>query len=392
MHELTRPLGPLHQQPAGEQVLSFFGTTSFTGRRTLLRRRASGFLLPLGRGRIMSKALPEIEVTAMAKEDADRTHGVSRWSTWGCGVSKFDCGFHQPLDGSVVRRSRPSTLSSPAVARSSVLRLDTDEDATEEVDADLNWLHTRLQVALEREDYTEALNLRDRIRRCADLNNGAGIATEAAWTNLGVPDWLADRLERLSLPLPTRVQLHALRAAERGDDAAICAPTGSGKTLSYVLPLLTQLSEDLLSEDLSNYLANFLDGGRQAANVKGTQRRRAAAQNVADGVTDTAVPTPAVLIVVPTREVTDVLNLGIVGSAADYVHRAGRVGRVEELLALGRELKFSPKARDPPEITSLSDVVKLSEDDEKPIRSGYQNEAAVQVLADLFNLMTSDDL
>jgi hypothetical protein len=217
-------------------------------------------------------------------------------------------GFHQPLDGSVVRRSRPSTLSSPAVARSSVLRLDTDEDATEEVDADLidadlNWLHTRLQVALEREDYTEALNLRDRIRRCADLNNGAGIATEAAWTNLGVPDWLADRLERLSLPLPTRVQLHALRAAERGDDAAICAPTGSGKTLSYVLPLLTQLSEDLLSEDLSNYLANFLDGGRQAANVKGTQRRRAAAQNVADGVTDTAVPTPAVLIVVPTREV-----------------------------------------------------------------------------------------
>ena len=47
---------------------------------------------PLARaGRIMSKALPEIEVTAMAKEDADRTHGVSRWSTWGCGVSKFDC-------------------------------------------------------------------------------------------------------------------------------------------------------------------------------------------------------------------------------------------------------------------------------------------------------------
>ena len=27
-------------------------------------------------------------------------------------------------------------------------------------------------------------------------------------------------------------------------------------------------------------------------------------------------------------QVTDVLNLGIVGSAADYVHRAGRVGRV----------------------------------------------------------------
>jgi superfamily II DNA/RNA helicase len=30
----------------------------------------------------------------------------------------------------------------------------------------------------------------------------------------------------------------------------------------------------------------------------------------------------------PSPQVTDVLNLGIVGSAADYVHRAGRVGRV----------------------------------------------------------------
>ena len=59
----------------------------------------------------------------------------------------------------------------------------------------------------------------------------------------------------------------------------------------------------------------------------------------------------------------------------------GAPHQVDELLALGRELKFSPKARDPPEITSLSDVVKLSEDEEKPIRSGYQNEAAVQVLA-----------
>jgi len=56
MLELTRPLGPLHQQPAnlvraGEQVVAAFGPTSFTGRRTLLHRRASGFLLPLGRGR-----------------------------------------------------------------------------------------------------------------------------------------------------------------------------------------------------------------------------------------------------------------------------------------------------------------------------------------------------
>lgn len=56
---------------------------------------------------------------------------------------------------------------------------------------------------------------------------------------------------------------------------------------------------------------------------------------------------------------THVFNLGLIGTAADYVHRAGRVGRigqnrqgsvlsllapaeVPKLLALGEELQFSP--------------------------------------------------
>ena len=187
-------------------------------------------------------------------------------------------------------------------ARSSIKIYAAEDDDGAHL-ADLNWLHTKLQLALDSEDYAEAASVRDRIRSLADLD-GSGAAGEAPWTNLGVPDWLADRLSRLNFPLPTRVQLHALRAAERGDDAAICAPTGSGKTLSYLIPLIAQLSDDLLSEDLSNYLANFLDGGRQRPNAKGTERRRAAAESVPEGgsVMDTAVPTPAVLVVVPTRE------------------------------------------------------------------------------------------
>ena len=143
--------------------------------------------------------------------------------------------------------------------------------------------------------------MRDLIRRLADTTSE--VTVEAPWPDLGVPDWLSDRLERLNFPLPTRVQLHALRAAESGDDTAVCAPTGSGKTLSYLLPLLSALSDDLLSEDLSNYLAGFLDGGRRPA-AKGRERRKAAvAANADDGsVADTAVPTPAALVIVPTRE------------------------------------------------------------------------------------------
>jgi hypothetical protein len=177
-------------------------------------------------------------------------------------------------------------------------------EGSEEEDDDLNWLHTRLHIALDAQDFAEAASLRDRIRRSADV--AGALPSEAAWSNLGVPDWLCDRLERLNFPLPTRVQLHALRAMEAGDDAAICAPTGSGKTLSYLLPLLSQLSDDLLSEDLSNYLESFLDGGRRASS-KGLARRKAITatagqSNAGDSSLETAVPTPACIIVVPTRE------------------------------------------------------------------------------------------
>ena len=49
-----------------------------------------------------------------------------------------------------------------------------------------------------------------------------------------------------------------------GANVVLHAATGSGKTLSYLLPVLTQLSDDLLSEALGNYLAGFLDGARAA--------------------------------------------------------------------------------------------------------------------------------
>jgi len=107
-------------------------------------------------------------------------------------------------------------------------------------------------------------------------------------------------------------------------------------------------------------------------------------------------------------QVTDVLNLGIVGNSADYVHRAGRVGRVgqlsrgtvlsvlcaaevEELLSLGRELRFAPRERPSPAPTPLSQVVQLSDDDEEQAAAGGQNEEAVQVLSDIYNLLDTTE-
>ncbi len=180
------------------------------------------------------------------------------------------------------------------------------EDDISADEADLNMLQTRLHAAVASEDYALAARLRDAIASAS----GTSGAAEAPWDRLGVPDWLCDRLGRLDLCLPTRVQLHALRALESGDDAAICAPTGSGKTLAYLLPVLSRLSDDLLSEDLATYLASALDGGRPRLRAKQAAARAASSGGMDE--LETTVPTPTVLIVVPTRE------LGVQASLLAY--------------------------------------------------------------------------
>ena len=97
-----------------------------------------------------------------------------------------------------------------------------------------------------------------------------------------MPEWLADRLARLRAP--TLVQTNALRAILSGDDAAVVAATGSGKTLGYLVPLLSRLSEDLLeriSRDTSPTFSRAaarvrrsrLQGGRTSPTSRCRRRR-----------------------------------------------------------------------------------------------------------------------
>ena len=74
-------------------------------------------------------------------------------------------------------------------------------------------------------------------------------------------------------------------------------------TVAYLLPLLAQLSDDLLSEDLGDFLGKFMNGGRTSS--RGIQRRKAATSAGVEGASSLEsirVPTPAILVVVPTRE------------------------------------------------------------------------------------------
>ena len=102
---------------------------------------------------------------------------------------------------------------------------------------DANWLQTSLNEAIASEDYARAARLRDALRRVVGAWAGP-----CDWFSLGVPAWLADRTERLGFPRPTEVQRRVLPPANAGRDVVLRSGTGSGKTLSFLLPVLSNLN------------------------------------------------------------------------------------------------------------------------------------------------------
>jgi hypothetical protein len=168
--------------------------------------------------------------------------------------------------------------------------------------ADLNQLQTALNAAIAAEDWQAAAKLRDQLRQVV----GSEGQTAADWKALGVLDWLADRAESLGFSFPTgesqealycgillqaqqacceqisfahaascrsrhpiavlpfhsnrllspssithpsrhlfvcaEVQKRAAPVIIDGGDCVINSVTGSGKTLSFLLPLLSRLS------------------------------------------------------------------------------------------------------------------------------------------------------
>jgi superfamily II DNA/RNA helicase len=80
-----------------------------------------------------------------------------------------------------------------------------------------------------------------RLKKLVREAQGDDSVAAATWQQLGMPDWLADRVDRLGFQFPTNVQQRAIKSILLGADAVIRAETGSGKTLAFVLPALTML-------------------------------------------------------------------------------------------------------------------------------------------------------
>ncbi|GLI69730.1 hypothetical protein VaNZ11_014406, partial [Volvox africanus] len=104
---------------------------------------------------------------------------------------------------------------------------------------DTNALQTALAAAIQSEDFELAAAVRDQLRRVA---GGGAAAGRIDWAATGMPSWLADRAQRLGYRFPTEIQRRSAPALLAGSDAVVASETGSGKTLSFLLPLLARMS------------------------------------------------------------------------------------------------------------------------------------------------------
>ena len=103
---------------------------------------------------------------------------------------------------------------------------------------------------MDAELYEEACFIRDRIQSLMDESN------TSSWRDLGVLDWLVDRVDDLGFSIPTPIQARAAETIlrSRAASCSLQAPTGSGKTLAFLLPCLSLLSypPETYPEDLES--------------------------------------------------------------------------------------------------------------------------------------------
>lgn len=68
--------------------------------------------------------------------------------------------------------------------------------------------------------------------------------TKTGFENLGIPSMLAEKLKKENILSPTEVQSKAIPYILEGKDVIGQSPTGTGKTLAYLLPLLTRVNPE----------------------------------------------------------------------------------------------------------------------------------------------------
>lgn len=71
------------------------------------------------------------------------------------------------------------------------------------------------------------------------------MAKKRSFENLGISGWLTEKLKNDNIMVPTAVQAEVIPFVLQGRDIIAQSPTGTGKTLAYLLPLLNRINPEV---------------------------------------------------------------------------------------------------------------------------------------------------
>jgi len=252
------------------------------------------------------------------------------------------------------RRINPTTTSSSTASIITTTTTTCLAAAFEKnpYDMGLNELQTLLRQATQRQDFIEAGKLSDEIfsRLYDDTTNLTPeqrriLKRRMSWRGLGAAPWLVDRLDSLNYTFPTTIQIQTLQAVnsilnatedavaelsleerltrfmtpEENMGIVVSGSTGSGKTMAFLVPLLSTLSDSLFTrqrirvgaeEDVGSgdllerisVVTSPVMRSKSRQNMRGNGPIATGASLATLGQSGKDVKSPLALIVVPTRE------------------------------------------------------------------------------------------
>ncbi|XP_047341485.1 DEAD-box ATP-dependent RNA helicase 47, mitochondrial [Impatiens glandulifera] len=160
-------------------------------------------------------------------------------------------------DSFALSKLRQVCTRSPIHTTLRFLRHDTHEAHDKKLPLTLASLGFRNELELDttididkQNDAAKALRIKEKVSRTIRMEKalkkssldieGAPFAAKS-FSDLGLPPWLLERLDKEGFKIPTDVQSTAVPVIRNNHDAVIQSYTGSGKTLAYLLPILSEL-------------------------------------------------------------------------------------------------------------------------------------------------------
>lgn len=303
----------------------------------------------------------------------------------------------------------------------------------EEQSLGLNELHTLLRNAVQEEDYMEAGRISDQLARrmyedydSLNADERKAKRRRMSWTGQGGAPWLTDRLDTLHYTFPTSIQINAFEAVNailnstdgeeetleervRNTDydlgIVVSGTTGSGKTLSYAVPLLSTLSDSLFlrqrlrvsdEEAVGDTAGDLADRISVVTSPQVSSNRPSPKKPIATGASlatlgrsGTDVKSPLALVVVPTRELgvqTAMLLYQLVGGT---IKQAEQKSEPEKETEESREQKKKAKKYKGPKGVRIGCVL---DDEEAAFGLKLQTDIAVTTPQYLGKLIDDGDI